>query len=487
MPINKSTKRFTLFGVLIVCIMLLLTSLSSTTMGTSPGVHVASQKVEKISNPIPVISLGLNLRKYFDNCQVINDLSVKEFKKLENKEAIYFVNASLLLSPTKGLISFLELQLKKGMPIIFVGNISIRSPVMKKIVDIIVASGPGMCSIPLEPDQIYGIIKDVKDSLPGAPTPTYIFGYSDSSGRLGKGIITAYTWAFSHMSSGTIVTPLYSGPINYSKVPRPEVAAPSSSNHNTGGASKSAYPRLISLYGPTEIRKYPPYGIMYVHAQYGYLYDDGNPTNDFFLLKLVHQIVPGSVESNYDSSYSPEWSTIKFWENVNVNYCDKNDVLLDYSPTSLSGVTTVTVTLGRSIDDPLSWSFSVSHSTRDLSVWDLSDFSHNVANWEWIVSTSSQLGLHTIKVEPGALIETLEHGGPNWKTGWLEVYKVQFWNGLRTFFIPQYTKVFEYGYIMLMIWRGFRYEESPSLIFRFFIDLLAAPLLFDPSDFRRSR
>ncbi len=132
-------------------------------------------------------------------------------------------------------------------------------------------------------------------------------------------------------------------------------------------------------YSYTPLLDSNPHGRLNLIVSIYKLLNDGVPTYDWYFYEVRIQTVPGRV------AYNSNWETAHTYATHCVANPGTNRWLVDYDPTTTSGVTTVTVSLtaaagpqGSGVAFSVSWSYDIPH----VRVIDRSDFSVHRAEWE---------------------------------------------------------------------------------------------------------
>lgn len=175
----------------------------------------------------------------------------------------------------------------------------------------------------------------------------------------------------------------------------------------------------VASYSYTPLLDSDPYGRLNVLVDADKLLGDGQSSYDWYFYHVQVQSVPGTI------AYGSNWSTADTWAHDAVAYAGTDRWLVDYDPTTTSGVSTVTVSIdanasqgGGSIGFGTSWTYSVS----DVVVHDESDYSQNLAYWWHDIDEDQSVGQYTYKSEPGFVEKTTQDSW-SYVDGW---FKVQF-------------------------------------------------------------
>ena len=146
-----------------------------------------------------------------------------------------------------------------------------------------------------------------------------------------------------------------------------------------------------------------PHGRLNVIVPIKKLMEDSVPDYDWYFYEIRVQTVPGYV------AYGSDWRTADTWAKHEVHNPGTYRWLVDYDPTTTSGVETVTVSLsasagpqGPSAGYGTSWSYSVS----DVVVKDLSDYSEHRAYWWHDIDEKKDVGKYTYQSKPGFVVKT---------------------------------------------------------------------------------
>ncbi len=132
--------------------------------------------------------------------------------------------------------------------------------------------------------------------------------------------------------------------------------------------------------------------------------DDINSQHDYFIYKIVNQVVPKN---------GFWWRTKYIW--IKHEVLEGN--ILDYDPTTTVGESSVTISFS-----PEGVQYSWTYSTPDVTIYDKGDMSQGIAAWNHEIYYMSNAARYPYKVKPGVLV-SVPKGGETWAMG---DYKVTF-------------------------------------------------------------
>ena len=170
-----------------------------------------------------------------------------------------------------------------------------------------------------------------------------------------------------------------------------------------------------------------PYGKVNIVNQYYKLEEDGTNTYDFYDTRFVVEEIPGYTVHQSDPTYNEVNHCMDIYVRSDVNEASghSSDFLYHKSPTTTSGTSTASVSIGVSagqngaaITLGQSWTYSIP----DVTIADQGDYSQQLAMWWHNVNEDALVGRSTYQVEPGLSVRTSQGGGH----GLYETYQVNF-------------------------------------------------------------
>ncbi len=328
---------------------------------------------------IPVYYLGsdLSIKSLFRN--VIND-----FRSV-NPSSTYIIVIDMRTVKLAQVKKVLTETLKTKLPpVLIIGTPEQVDSIMKLL-------GVHIYGIPIAVEKIVRGTKTVK------PLSLIVYGFMPT-GR-GKGVTFSMNGLNSNLKSNVLAT--YRSMVRYISsyqvkgIPQPSVGISSQANYTYNAC---------------------PYGKLNIWDIVGDL-NDQNPNYHWRYYRFKSQMVPGTL------ACSSDWRNADVKEVLDADYYTSEGFLSDYSPTTTSGINTVTVGLSVSIQGDrdgvspgVTLSVSWSYSIPDVVVHDQSDFSLMKAAWWHDINEAAYVGSNTYLAQPGAIIRLPEHGTYSWYT-----------------------------------------------------------------------
>ena len=338
----------------------------------------------RINNSIPIYYIGKEAAEYFTKAT-----ELKEFKSIHSKHILIVDGGYAKGNEVR---AFLKEEISLGIPVIIVnGSTDVVKNLFKGQFCPEVVAGQSPDGKPVGKETVYGYVAypiDNKTML------TKVFISTDPSF---EAIREAYAWASSNIPS------------------------------NAGTITIKATPYWNQIYqlDYTTGDSWKPYGRLNVRTLYYKLYNDGSGTYDWYDVHVRQQSVPG--EELWDSG----WKTADMYTWIDADYYQSDYFLSDYSPTTTSGATTVSVSIGVSagedgaqVSASQSWGYTIS----DVVVHDQSDYSQELAKWWHDVNEGKAVGSDTYQIEPGATVRVPNGNSMDWR----EHYGIRYgrFNGL---------------------------------------------------------
>lgn len=144
-------------------------------------------------------------------------------------------------------------------------------------------------------------------------------------------------------------------------------------------------------------KEFYPYGRFNIIKDVYKLVNDGSSTYDWRIFTIKSQTRPG-----YDI-WSNDWRNNRIWTYFDAGG-NSHFQLTDYAPTTTSGTSSVTVSIGVTAGvngARVTAGFSYSYSISDVQVLDHSDFSTEEASWEHVIDSTKNVGKYTYYCKPG--------------------------------------------------------------------------------------
>ncbi len=277
----------------------MLTAGAAVTMTTGTSAESLKQQY-RIDNSIPVYYIGNEIADYFTMAT-----ELKEFKSMHSRH-ILVVDGGCAESNHK-LKALLKKEILSGIPVIIVnGSTEVAKDLFEGQFCPEVIAGQSPDGKPVGEETVYGYV-----TYPtGNKTMlTKVFISTDPSF---EAIREAYIWAY-------INIPPDAGTITIEATP---------------------YWNQIYQLDYTTGDSWEPYGRLNVRTLYYKLYDDNSGTYDWYDIHVRQQSVPG------EELWSSGWKTSDMYTWIDADYYQSNYFLSDYDPTTTSGATTVSVSIG---------------------------------------------------------------------------------------------------------------------------------------------
>gem|GEM_PF-2287602 len=367
-------KRVWIVGVLIAAI------LTAEAVAITTGTSAENWKQQyRINNSIPVYYIGKGVADYFAKA-----VGLKEFKSMHSRH-ILVVDGGYVKSNHK-VKALLKKEILSGIPVIIVN----------------------------------GSTDVVKNLFEGQFCPEVVAGQSPDGKQVGEE--TVYGYVTYPIGNKAMLTKVFiSTDPSFEAIREAYTWASSSIPPNAGTITIEATPYWDQIYqlDYTTGNSWEPYGRLNVRTLYYRLYNDNSGTYDWYDIHVRQQSVPG------EELWSSGWKTADMYTWIDADYYQSNYFLSDYSPTTTSGATTVSVSIGVSAGEggaQVSASHSWSYTISDVVVHDQSDYSQELAKWWHDVNEGKAVGSDTYQIEPGATIR-VSNGDP---MDWREHYGVRY-------------------------------------------------------------
>lgn len=370
-------------------------------MTTSSGGPLNGTKFDelgKVNNRLPVYYIGKDVGKYFSS-----STEIKYFRKIPEKHILVVDGGRARNLP--GIKDFLREEILSGIPVIVVnGSTEIAKNLFEGQFSPQIVDGRRPDGKKIGEEKVYGfIIYQINRTL-----VSKVFISTDPSSAI---VREAYSWAEENIHP-------YVGDFTIQASP---------------------YWNQIYQLNYTTGNDWQPYGRLNVRTLYYKLYNDGSGTYDWYNVHVRQQSVPGEL------LWNSGWKTADMYTWVDANYYRSGYFLSDYSPTTTSGASTVTVSVGvtagtdgAQVSASQSWSYTIP----DVVVYDQSDYSQELAKWWHNVDEGKAVGSNTYQIEPGATVRVPD-GNP---MDWREHYGVKY--GKFNVFFWTYT---DEGYVEFRI------------------------------------
>ncbi len=144
-----------------------------------------------------------------------------------------------------------------------------------------------------------------------------------------------------------------------------------------------------------------PYGRLHVKTKF-YKLVEPSTSRDYWQVHLVQRQHPGHLSSACTGS---DWNNADAWNVVQVDRKIASADLYEYSPTTSSGTSTTTVTLGANLSASPGYTASVAwgYATSDIMVRDQTF--GNTAKWWHDINENASVGWNTVTLEPGLIAD----------------------------------------------------------------------------------
>jgi hypothetical protein len=343
--------------------------------------------VSKINNDVPVYFIGDSVQKYFKDARRADvSLGVRT-------PHILVVESSYARSNPR-VKELVKRELLSGIPVIVLGKPEVLEGVFKGQFFAEVVAGKGDEEI--EEATVYGYVVYPSNG---------VFNSTEfaSFGSPWEALREAYKWALSHLK-------------------------PNSGAVKIESLSSGAYWAYKSQLDVTSKDIWKPYGRLNIRTIYYKLINDGSSQYDWYDVHVRQQSVPGKELWNSD------WRTADMYTWIDADYYNPNGFLSDYAPTTTSGTTTVSVSIGVSAGEDgaqvsvfQSWSYKIP----DVRVYDESDYYQELAKWRHDIAENKAVGSNTYQIEPGATLRFPQNSLHRWKEHYGAKYGKPKWWGLR--------------------------------------------------------